>query len=108
MDLIYPKTPSSLYGDCNDCEDQINFILKPDVRLLEYSTQRWWDVDDKIFVYRKNVRSPIRSKEAEEKNLLPREDCPLFGYMPKMRELVLVECDKCGKLLMPCALGAVH
>lgn len=86
----------------SDYEEAVNVIIKPNVRLIDYSTKRWEDVEDIIFEYHNNLKSSKRSEEAIASNLLPRADCPLFGYMPKYRRQVLFECNTCGKLVMPC------
>ncbi|XP_065165061.1 uncharacterized protein [Atheta coriaria] len=85
----------------------MSFKLPPSIRLKDYYGRPWSDIE---FIEKDGgttpEKSPPSSKEYHSTRLLPRADLPLFGVFPKLDTRVLLECDKCGKVLLPCVYNA--
>ncbi|XP_017786069.1 PREDICTED: ataxin-7-like protein 1 isoform X2 [Nicrophorus vespilloides] len=69
--------------------------------LLQYSGKSWKEWTPLVT---KNISITTKPSALEYKTipLLPRRDFPLYGEFPKLDNKVLIECEKCGTVLLPC------
>jgi hypothetical protein len=84
----------------------MSYVLPSSINLIEYSCRPWDDVEFHENETDAASREPQFPNENQASCILPRTDHSLFGHFPKLEFGVLVECDKCGKVLLPSAFNA--